>query len=46
MRKKNLDVITEQSFEAETVKENTLVNNSAQFSIDLGTQSPKEDVKI
>ena len=29
MRKKNLDVITEQSFEAETIKENTLVNNSA-----------------
>ena len=43
-RKKNLDVITEKSYEADTLKESTLLNDSAQslHSVDISKQISNE----
>ena len=43
-RKKNLDVITEKSYEVDTLKESTLLNDSAQslHSVDLSKQISNE----
>ena len=46
LRDRNLDIITEQSFEADTVKGNTHVNNSDAFSVDQENQAQKEEIKF
>ena len=46
-KKKNLDVITEKSYDAETPKESTLINDSAQslHSVDKPNKISNEELK-